>query len=164
MSLHGDSYLEHLLYPRSLGEEPSPSGENPQEAPPPPGGTISSLSPASDADEKTFAKQYLSLLISAVLALALLVVVFALIPYFAVESAMNNHYNEMLYWTSGAFVLIAVPMSAYGIIQHLVNVRSCCIRWCRWWGDAEDTIFISTHSFCPCDTPSSITCHKCRSM
>lgn len=66
-------------------------------------------------------QKYLSRIISAILALALAGTVFVLLPYNAVHAAHNDKWNEMLYWTAGAFVLIAVPVSVHGIIQHLVN-------------------------------------------
>ena len=69
-------------------------------------------------------QKYLSRIISAILALALALAgtVFVLLPYNTVHAAHNDKWNEMLYWTAGAFVLIAVPVSVHGIIQHLVNV------------------------------------------
>lgn len=116
MSLLSDSYNEHLLYARRLGDASTPSsgGENPQEAPP-------TDNPSPSETEETFIQQYLSLIITAILALSLIGLVFVLIPYNAVHAAKNDQYNEMLYWTAGAFVLIAVPVSVHGIIQHLVN-------------------------------------------
>mmetsp|Transcript_11975 Transcript_11975/g.19417 ORF Transcript_11975/g.19417 Transcript_11975/m.19417 type:complete len:120 (+) Transcript_11975:84-443(+) len=118
MSLLSDSYNEHLLYARRLGDAstpPSSGGENPQEAPP-------ADNPSPTETEETFIQQYLSLIITAILALSLIGLVFVLIPYNAVHAAKNDQYNEMLYWTAGAFVLIAVPVSVHGIIQHLVNL------------------------------------------
>lgn len=119
--LHSDSYNEHLLYAQRLGGSSSPptSGdENPQEAPP---ARADNDSPPIAEKEETFIQQYLSLIITAILALSLIGLVFGLIPYYAVSAATNNHYNEMLYWTAGFFVLIAVPVSVHGIIKHLVN-------------------------------------------
>eukprot|EP00580_Thalassiosira_gravida_P005557 CAMPEP_0201653626 /NCGR_PEP_ID=MMETSP0493-20130528/45082_1 /ASSEMBLY_ACC=CAM_ASM_000838 /TAXON_ID=420259 /ORGANISM="Thalassiosira gravida, Strain GMp14c1" /LENGTH=263 /DNA_ID=CAMNT_0048130163 /DNA_START=55 /DNA_END=842 /DNA_ORIENTATION=- len=145
--LHSDAYNEHLLYAQRLDQSSSspPSSslgaggggggggdENPQEALP--NTALSSpnnnnnntkqysTSPSTSAiKEETFMKQYLSLIVTAVLALSLIGLVFGIIPYYAVHAAHKYKYNETLYWTAGAFVLIAVPVSVHGIIQHLVN-------------------------------------------
>lgn len=121
--LHSDSYNEHLLYAQRLGDSspspPSSGDENPQEAPPPAAGDLPALPTES---EGTFVQRYLGLIVAAMLALSLIGLVFGIIPYFAVHAAYRDRYNEMLYWTAGAFVLIAVPVSVHGIIQHLVNV------------------------------------------
>jgi hypothetical protein len=34
---------------------------------------------------------------------------------------MDNNYVHFLYWAAGAFVLITVPISVHGIVQHLMN-------------------------------------------
>ncbi|KAL7535564.1 hypothetical protein ACHAXR_006576 [Thalassiosira sp. AJA248-18] len=124
MNQHSDSYNEHLLYARQLGtSSPSSGGENPQEAPPtllPPGAIISAVD-ENNPTEETFIQQYLSRIITVILALALIGAVFVLLPYYAVHAAKNDQWNQTLYWTAGAFVLIAVPVSVHGIVQHLVN-------------------------------------------
>ena len=135
-----DSYNEHLLYARRIDEEEVDNDgggsplDNPQEA----SSTILNntsttnsahvkklLSTGGDNDkntQETFIKQYLSRIITAIIALLLIGLVFVLLPYYAVHAAKNDKWNETLYWTAGAFVLIAVPVSVHGIIQHLVNV------------------------------------------
>ncbi|KAL9179952.1 hypothetical protein ACHAXT_007922 [Thalassiosira profunda] len=133
MSLLDDSRGEGLL--GSNGGGPShpqlPGGENPQEAPPA-STSASALSdtftdalagdlPLPDDDRETFVQKYLSRIITAILALSLIGLVFVLMPIYAVHAAKNERWNETLYWTAGAFVLVAVPVSVYGIVQHLVN-------------------------------------------
>lgn len=125
--MHSDSFNEHLIYAQridGMGEPPHSTssgigggggGENPQEA------AVDPLPSDGSRDEDTFVKQYLSRIITAVLALALIGAVFVLLPYNAVHAAKNDKWNETLYWSAGAFVLVAVPVSAYGIVQHLVN-------------------------------------------
>jgi len=115
MSNRSDSYNDHLLYASRL--HASSSGcENPQEAPP-----VDPTPSPTETSEETFIQQYLSRIITAILALSLIGLVFILLPYYAVHAAKNDRWNETLYWTAGAFVLIAVPVSAHGIVQHLVN-------------------------------------------
>ena len=140
MSLHSDNFNEHLLYASRLDNLEPLSEENPQEAPAP---AAASAPPSASAhliddvptpDENTFVKQYLSRIITAILALALIAgvwAVFILFPYNAVHAAKNDQWNQTLYWTSALFVLIAVPVSAHGIVQHLVNVSLYCV--CKLW-------------------------------
>ena len=142
MEIMSDSYNEHLLYARRIDEEEEVDNDggggspldNPQEA----SSTILNntsttnsahvknlLSTGGDNGkntQETFIKQYLSRIITAIIALLLIGLVFVLLPYYAVHAAKNDKWNETLYWTAGAFVLIAVPVSVHGIIQHLVNV------------------------------------------
>lgn len=129
MSLHSDNFNEHLLYASRLDNLEPLSEDNPQEAPapaasaqPPPNASAHLIDDEPTPDENTFLKQYLSRIITAILALALIGAVFILFPYNAVHAAKNDQWNQTLYWTSALFVLIAVPLSAYGIVQHLVNV------------------------------------------
>ena len=111
MSQRSDIHSDRLLYP------PTPDDENPQEA-----SVVSVIDETTPTgEEKTFIQKYLGRIITAILALALIGVVCVLLPYNAVHAAKNERWNETLYWTAGAFVLIAVPVSVYGIIQHLVN-------------------------------------------
>lgn len=129
MSLHDDGRIAGLLGGGPLGSGGGQSDENPQEAPPL---TLSDAlladTPLPNNEEETFIQKYLSRIITAMLALALVGLVFVLMPIYAVHAAKNERWNETLYWTAGAFVLIAVPVSAYGIVQHLVNV-SVIILW-----------------------------------
>lgn len=74
-------------------------------------------------DDMTFIQKYLSRIVTAILAVLLVGLVFVLLPTYAVHAAKESRWDETLYWTAGVFVLIAVPVSAHGIIQHLVNVR-----------------------------------------
>ena len=133
-----DSYNEHLLYARRIDEEEEIDNDgglspldNPQEA----SSTTLNNTSATSANsnnlvqnnektltQETFIKQYLSRIITAIIALLLIGLVFVLLPYYAVHAAKNDKWNETLYWTAGVFVLIAVPVSVHGIIQHLVNV------------------------------------------
>ncbi len=117
-----DSYNEHLLSAQRLGE----SGDNPQE----PGQLIdsSSISPPAIGGWKGRVKnvrwgctKYLPRILTAVIAVALVGVVFGFLPYLAVHSAKHEHYSEMLYFVAGVFVLITVPITVQGIVQHLVN-------------------------------------------
>ena len=135
-----DSYNEHLLlYARRIDEEEEIDNDgglspldNPQEAS---STTLNNTSATNSANsnnllqnnektvtQETFIKQYLSRIITAIIALLLIGLVFVLLPYYAVHAAKNDKWNETLYWTAGVFVLIAVPVSVHGIIQHLVNV------------------------------------------
>ena len=126
---HSESYSSHLLYAQRLSEEyhadadEGVQSENPQEGAPlrpkDRGGADGATTP--EPNDGSFVKKYLSRIISAVLALVLIGAVFVLLPYQAVHAAKNDKFNETLYWTAGAFVLIAVPVSVYGIVQHLVN-------------------------------------------
>jgi len=77
------------------------------------------------ADEETFIHKYLSRIVTAILAILLVALVFVLLPTYAVNAAKQSRWDETLYWTAGVFVLVAVPVSVHGIIQHLVNVSEC---------------------------------------
>lgn len=63
----------------------------------------------------------LTRILTAILAISLIGVVFCILPYFAVEAGKKGHINQTLYWVAGCFVLITVPISVLGIVQHLVN-------------------------------------------
>eukprot|EP00573_Skeletonema_grethae_P013505 CAMPEP_0201694126 /NCGR_PEP_ID=MMETSP0578-20130828/6492_1 /ASSEMBLY_ACC=CAM_ASM_000663 /TAXON_ID=267565 /ORGANISM="Skeletonema grethea, Strain CCMP 1804" /LENGTH=502 /DNA_ID=CAMNT_0048179759 /DNA_START=201 /DNA_END=1706 /DNA_ORIENTATION=+ len=63
----------------------------------------------------------LTRILTAILAISLIGVVFCVLPYFAVEAGKKGHINQTLYWIAGCFVLITVPISVLGIVQHLVN-------------------------------------------
>lgn len=109
MSIHSDTY-KHLL------------DENPQE----PGGDVLSLLPTSKTSTSHLCntkciRKYLPRIIASILAIALVGCAFGLFPYIAISSAMDNNYVHFFYFAAGAFVLITVPISAYGIMQHLVN-------------------------------------------
>ena len=138
MEIMSDSYNEHLLYARRIDEEEEIDNDgglspldNPQEASSTTLNNTSATSANSNnllqnnektVTQETFIKQYLSRIITAIIALLLIGLVFVLLPYYAVHAAKNDKWNETLYWTAGVFVLIAVPVSVHGIIQHLVNV------------------------------------------
>jgi len=126
---------EHLLYGSSpLASTMSPtrsqliSGDdnyyNPQD-----GSSPTSLlhnNPSTDDDDKSVLKQrfyipMLTRILTAILAISLIGVVFCVLPYFAVEAGKKGHMNQTLYWIAGCFVLITVPISVLGIVQHLVN-------------------------------------------
>jgi hypothetical protein len=113
-----DSYNESLYSTSSLVSHDDDTGAL---------GDVSSLrrtpTTARGADEETFIQKYLSRIITAILAIVLLGLVFVLLPTYAVHAAKESRWDETLYWTAGAFVLVAVPVSVHGIIQHLVNVR-----------------------------------------
>ena len=55
------------------------------------------------------------------MAIILVALVFVLLPTYAMNAAKESQWDEMLYWTAGIFMLVAVPVSMHGIIQHLVN-------------------------------------------
>lgn len=75
-----------------------------------------------DAESKTtFMQQYLGRIITSILAVAIVIVVFVLLPMYAVHAAKQSRWDHMLYLMCGVFVLIAVPVSVHGIVQHLVN-------------------------------------------
>jgi len=126
---------EHLLYGSSpLASTMSPtrsqliSGDdnyyNPQD-----GSSPTSLlhnNPSTEDDDKSVIKQryyipMLTRILTAILAISLIGVVFGVLPYFAVEAGKKGHMNQTLYWIAGCFVLITVPISVLGIVQHLVN-------------------------------------------
>lgn len=123
---HSEIYNTHLLYAQRLSEQYAGGmqPENPQE-----GALLQSKMGRGRADgaeipesnDSSFVKKYLSRIVAAVLAVVLIGAVFVLLPYQAVHAAKNDKFNETLYWTAGSFVLIAVPVSVYGIVQHLVN-------------------------------------------
>lgn len=122
MSLHSDNmdYNERFLHAGLLGV--SSSDENPQEAPPPTTASAHLITSIDEEEEdETFIKRHLSRIITILLALAIVGIVFILLPYYAVHAAKNDQWNQTLYWTSAVFVLIAVPVSVHGIVQHLVN-------------------------------------------
>ena len=73
-------------------------------------------------DDETFIQKYLSRIVTAISAVLLVALVFVLLPTYAVHAAKQSRWDETLYWTAGVFVLVAVPVSVHGIIQHLVNV------------------------------------------
>ena len=146
-----DRYNEHLLYARRIDEEEVDNDggsplDNPQEASSTILNNTSTTNSANNSNnllstgsgnndktvtQETFIKQYLSRIITAIIALLLIGLVFVLLPYYAVHAAKNDKWNETLYWTAGVFVLIAVPVSVHGIIQHLVNV-SLLLLLCLW--------------------------------
>ncbi|KAL3767927.1 hypothetical protein ACHAWO_001823 [Cyclotella atomus] len=107
MSSRSDTY-------RNLLQE-----ENPQE----PGNDALSVSQAKTSRlcNKQCTQKYLPRIIASVLALAFAGCAFGLFPYIAISSAIDNNYVHFLYFAAGAFVLITVPISVYGIMQHLVN-------------------------------------------
>ncbi len=77
----------------------------------------------------------LTRILTALLAISLIGVVFCVLPYFAVEAGKKGHINQTLYWIAGCFVLITVPISVLGIVQHLVNwympqvQKVCCVHY-----------------------------------
>ena len=107
MSNQNDTY-RHLLHdnPQEPGHGDCPSSSNPTK---------------SKLCSKKCTQKYLPRIIASVLALALIGCAFGLFPYIAISSAIDNNYVHFLYFAAGAFVLITVPISAYGIMQHLVN-------------------------------------------
>lgn len=96
--------------------------ENPQE----PGNESPSLVPSTSHSSPSRlctkqCKTHLPRIIASLLALSLVGCAFGLFPYIAISSAMDNNYVHFLYWAAGAFVLITVPISVHGIVQHLMN-------------------------------------------
>mmetsp|Transcript_14687 Transcript_14687/g.28285 ORF Transcript_14687/g.28285 Transcript_14687/m.28285 type:complete len:501 (+) Transcript_14687:92-1594(+) len=65
--------------------------------------------------------KYLLRVLAAILAISLVGLVFGLLPYLAVHEAAKEKYNHTLYLVAGIFVLVTVPISSQGILQHLVN-------------------------------------------
>ena len=59
--------------------------------------------------------------LTAILAISLIGLVFGLLPYYAVEAGKRGQFNQTLYWIAACFVLITVPISVVGIVNHLVN-------------------------------------------
>ena len=98
---------------------------NPQDGSPPT--AVASLLDnklSTDEDEKSVAKvrcRILTRILTAILALSLIGVVFGVLPYFAVKAGKKGKLNQTLYWIAGCLVLITVPISVVGIVQHLVN-------------------------------------------
>ena len=128
---------EHLLY----GSSPSPSNlsptrsqliddnYNPQDGSSPlllPNNNNPSSDDYDDHDHKSVTKaRYLPIItriLTAIMAISLIGLVFGLLPYFAVEAGKKGHINQTFYWIAGCFVLITVPISVLGIVQHLVNL------------------------------------------
>lgn len=125
---------EHLLYGSSpLASTMSPTRSqliddnyNPQDGSSP---ILLRNNPSTDNDydddDKSVIKaRYLPIItriLTAILAISLIGLVFGLLPYFAVEAGKRGHINQTLYWIAGCFVLITVPISVLGIVQHLVN-------------------------------------------
>lgn len=71
--------------------------------------------------------------LTAILAISLIGLVFGLLPYYAVEAGKRGQFNQTLYWIAACFVLITVPISVVGIVNHLVNwympqVQKVCFR------------------------------------
>jgi len=128
---------EHLLYGSSpLASTMSPtrsqliSGDdnyyNPQDGSSPTSLLHNNNPSTDDDDDKSVLKQrfyipMLTRILTAILAISLIGVVFCVLPYFAVEAGKKGHMNQTLYWIAGCFVLITVPISVLGIVQHLVN-------------------------------------------
>ncbi|KAL3764344.1 hypothetical protein ACHAW5_003480 [Stephanodiscus triporus] len=114
-----DSYNEALHSTSSLESSDENAGRwgdaSPLRTPP---------TTAWGTDDMTFIQKYLSRIVTAILAVLLVGLVFVLLPTYAVHAAKESRWDETLYWTAGVFVLVAVPVSAHGIIQHLVNCRS----------------------------------------
>ena len=84
---------------------------------------------------------YLPRIIAAVLAIAFVGCAFGLFPYIAISSAIDNNYVHFLYFAAGACVLITVPISVYGIVQHLVNYYMPQVQKVRCWGSADFVTF-----------------------
>jgi len=124
---------EHLLYGSSpLASTMSPTRSqliddnyNPQDGSSPILRNNPSTDNDYDDDNKSVIKaRYLPIItriLTAILAISLIGLVFGLLPYFAVEAGKRGHINQTLYWIAGCFVLITVPISVLGIVQHLVN-------------------------------------------
>ncbi len=55
------------------------------------------------------------------MAITLVALVFFLLPTYVMNTAKESQWDETLYWKAVVFVLVAVPVSMHGIIQHLVN-------------------------------------------
>jgi len=73
-------------------------------------------------ESKTFVQRYLGQIITALLSLGIALIVFVILPMYAVQAAKSSRWDHTLYYICGVFVLIAVPISVHGIVQHLVNV------------------------------------------
>ena len=130
---------EHLLYGSSpLSSSMSPTRSqlisadddyyNPQDGSSPTNNLLHNPSTEDDEkDDNTTSRiktRYIPILtriLTALLAISLIGVVFCVLPYFAVEAGKRGHINQTLYWIAGCFVLITVPISVLGIVQHLVN-------------------------------------------
>lgn len=126
MSSRSDTY-RHLL-----------QEENPQE----PGhdDTISSQPKTSRLCNKACTQKYLPRLIASVLALAFAGCAFGLFPYIAISSAIDNNYVHFLYFAAGACVLITVPISVYGIVQHLVNYYMPQVQKVSRWLELDPSL------------------------
>lgn len=128
--------VEHLLYGSSPLSSAIPTRNqligsddnyyNPQDGSPP--NAVASLlhnKLSTDEDEKSVAIKnrfrIFTRILTAILALSLIGVVFGVLPYFAVKAGKKGKLNQTLYWIAGCFVLITVPISVVGIVQHLVN-------------------------------------------
>lgn len=111
---------EHLLY--GTGDDYNPQAGDLDDM-----GHSSTLDDAllSSAPKKSRCSQlYLPIItrtLTAILAISLIGLVFGLLPYFAVEAGKRGQFNQTLYWIAACFVLITVPISVVGIVNHLVN-------------------------------------------
>ena len=86
--------------------------------------SYSRSSSSTNKKKSTCTRRYLPIItrsLTALLAISLIGLVWGLLPYFAVEAGKKGHINQTLYWIAGCFVLITVPISVLGIVQHLVN-------------------------------------------
>lgn len=84
---------------------------------------VSNTGNVDDSEEsKTFVQQYLGQIITSLLSLGIALIVFVILPMYAVQAAKSSRWDHTLYYICGVFVLIAVPISVHGIVQHLVNV------------------------------------------
>jgi hypothetical protein len=95
----------------------------------------------NNEESKTFIQQYLGQIITTLLSLGIVLIVFVILPMYAVQAAKSSRWDHTLYYLCGVFVLIAVPISVHGIVQHLVNVSfdfvsedSCCFFCSSNWG------------------------------
>lgn len=71
-------------------------------------------------DYREWFRKYFGRAVVALLAVSLIGLVFGLMPYLAVHEAVGGKFNGALYYSAGFFVLVTVPVSVHGIVQHLV--------------------------------------------
>mgnify|MGYP007121431716 CR=1 FL=1 len=111
---------EHLLY--GAGDDYNPQAGDLDDIG---SSTLDDDALLSSAPKKSRCSQlYLPIItrtLTAIIAISLIGLVFGLLPYYAVEAGKRGKFNQTLYWIAGVFVLITVPISVVGIVNHLVN-------------------------------------------
>jgi hypothetical protein len=128
--------------------------------------TTNTVDNNNNEESMTFIQQYLGQIITTVLSLGIVLIVFVILPMYAVQAAKSSRWDHTLYYVCGVFVLIAVPISVHGIVQHLVNVSFDFILEDSCFFALETVVYFLT--FNVLNTlrfkQDSTTCHKYKNM